>query len=71
METIEDIVREMRKKRENIADAVFNAPLCYSTDSMSAQIEILDEFIDRIEAAHNREVADALDVGGIVAESRK
>lgn len=54
-ETIADIVAEMRKRREMIVDAAWCAPACYSTDSMNAQIEILDKFLDRLEAAIKRE----------------
>lgn len=58
-ETKDDIIAEMKRRKENLEDAVFAAPLCYSTETMQAQSEILDEFIERFEAAHEREKATA------------
>ena len=54
-ETIADIIGEMKRRKEMLEDAAFNAPLCYSTDTLQAQHEILDEFIERFEAASRRE----------------
>lgn len=59
-ETSADIIAEMKRRKEMLEDAAFNAPLCYSTETMRAQCEILDEFVERLEAAHKREV-DALE----------
>ena len=59
-ETIADIIAEMKRRKGMLEDAAFNAPLCYSTETMRAQYEILDEFVERLEAAHKREV-DALE----------
>jgi len=58
-ETKDDIIAEMKRRKEKLEDAVFAAPLCYSTETMRAQSEILDEFIERFEAAHKREKATA------------
>ena len=54
-ETTADIIAEMKRRKEMLEDAAFNAPLCYSTETVQAQHEILDEFIERFEAAHKRE----------------
>ena len=60
-ETMADIVVEMRKRKEMLEIAIYSAPVCYSTDNQKAQVEIIDEFLDRIEAAaqREREIADA------------
>lgn len=57
-ETKDDIIAEMKRRKEMLEDAVFAAPLCYSTETMQAQSEILDEFIERFEAALKREFGD-------------
>lgn len=54
-ETPADIVAEMRKRKEQLEDAIFAAPICYSTEGLKSQAEILDEFIDRLDAALKRE----------------
>lgn len=55
METIKDIVAEMRK------GSIYNENGCI----------YLHELADRIEAANNRELADALDTGAFVAAAHK
>ena len=74
-ETIADIIAEIRERMEQLLNAIHSAPLCYPTDIMVSQHEILYEFADRLEAAWKREKsaieADALAVGGIVGELHK
>jgi hypothetical protein len=48
----------MKRRKKMLEDAAFNAPLCYSTAPVQAQHEILDEFIERFEAARKRERGD-------------
>lgn len=55
-ETSADIISEIRERMEKLKNAIHSAPLCYPTDSMKSQYEILDEFADRLEAAHKREI---------------
>lgn len=55
METIADIVREMRKDIPRVVDAKV----------------ILRNYADRIEAAYKREIADALNTGAFVEATRK
>ena len=50
-ETIADIVAAMRKRKEMLESAIQSSPMCYSVESMAAQVEVIDEFADRIEAA--------------------
>ena len=57
-ETVADIVAEMRDRKDMLRNAISSAPLCYPVDDMQAKVEILDEFIDRIEAEHKREVGN-------------
>lgn len=57
IKTVTEIVEEMKRRKEMLEDAAFNAPLCYSIDTMKAQCEILDEFIEMFEAAHGRELS--------------
>jgi hypothetical protein len=57
-ETFADIVAEMRDRKEMLVNAISSAPLCYPVDDMKAKVEILDEFIDRLEAAQKREVGN-------------
>ena len=54
-ETIVDIVAEMRDRKKMLGSAISSAPLCYPVDGMEAKVEILDEFIDRIDAAYRVE----------------
>ena len=57
-ETVADIVAEMRDRKDMLRNAISSAPLCYPVDDMQAKVEILDEFIDRIEAERQREIGN-------------
>ena len=68
-ETIADLIAEMRRRKEMLEDAASNAPLCYSTETVQAQYEILDEFIERFEAAHKREIGDAAKLRKVLSDA--
>lgn len=78
-ETLADVLAEMRKRKEMLEEAIWSAPIDSPTDGMKAQVEVLDEFIDRIEAAAKYPKAQSLDadkltgknISGLVTDLRQ
>lgn len=50
MKTAEEILNEIKRQRYMLIDAIWCEPACYSTDELSAKVNILDELIYFIES---------------------